>query len=140
MYKKLFVLLMLLCVMPAHAGDLKSFDAIVKAFDSNKSFKFVTHIDQCAPKHPITMIGMFTPSAIFVVGDKLYASDYHFIIRKLGGKNKSDQSVYEYVRYTLEHNGTMNLAMTVLDSRNGAELTKLQSTCHLGEGFKVFVG
>jgi len=138
MFKKLFVFVLLLFVLPTYAGDLKSFDAILKAVESNKQIKFVTHFDQCTPKHSISMTGMLAPHAIFIVGDNLFVSDYHFTVRNIDGNKGPEKSIQEYVRYALARSGEMNLNVMMFDAHTGAELKKLYSSCQLGDGFKVY--
>jgi hypothetical protein len=138
--KKLILLPFLFIATNSFAHKLHNFSEIKSAITRGETIHIVTDFAKCSsPKKEVfqsTHIGVFTPNEIQVIDTRIVTSFMHFT---LNNPNFPDESIYEFVSYTMTDDNNLNLSYQVLDARHYFPLTEKASfNCKIDVGVKIY--
>lgn len=129
----------LLCLsFTSFAAELQRFDEVKKIASVGQAIHIVTDFSQCnmtsinssAP----TRLGVFTPEQLQVVDTYIASSFMHFT---LNNPKFPNTPVFEFVRYTLKDDNSLDLSYQTLNATTYAPLSdKVSMNCKMGAGIK----
>lgn len=138
--KKGMCLAACLLASSSFAATLGSYDAIHNNVVAGKSMRIAIDFAQCTAKGKALVqpmrLALYTPNEIAVFSDHIAASLTHFTINNPAFPG---EPVYEFARYNITPDNTVNLSIQVLAAANYAPMTeKSEVLCTLGTAAKVY--
>lgn len=139
--KRLLSVFLLMGTGAAYTAELVLFDDIKEAAAVGKPIHIVTDFSQCnlsTPNStPSSRLGVFTPNQLQVTDTTIASSFKHFT---LNNPKHPNTAVYEFVRYTLKNDNTLDLSYQTLNATTYAPLgEKMSMSCKMGAGVKVYL-
>lgn len=133
--KKLTLLVSFLISTNSIAGELHNFNEIKTAIVTGKTINIAVDFSKCTASNkgvaPSITIGVFTPNSI-VVTDRIATSLTHFTLN-------NEKPVYEFVRYTITDDNSVNVTEEVLDAVKYTPTSdKISFNCKLETAAKIF--
>lgn len=145
MIKNIFALVLSAGVTAAQAATpLVDYSAVQDALLAGQTVKIITNFAQCTPGAKtaknlakMMMYGIFTPNEIGITDNYIATAMTHFTLNDPFYPNKP---VFEFVRYTVKPDNTMQVSLNILDAANYKLLDGSMSfNCPLNDGVKFFV-
>lgn len=138
--KKFILLASLLITTNCFAGVLYNYNKIKAAVISGKAIHIVIDFSKCSsPKNESTqamsVIAVYAPNSLLVMNDHIATSLTHFTLNNPSFPGKP---IYEFVRYTISDNNTVNVTEQILDANYTPLLHDFSFTCKLNSGAKIY--
>ena len=141
--KRFLILSLLLSSITAFAGELANYEAIKTTILKGKSIRIAIDFDKCTPQQvsviqpPSFGLGIFSPNEIIITGNgQIAASLLHFT---LNDPHMPSKPLYQYARYTITPDNTINLATQALDATTFKPLSDgFAFNCKISTEAKVY--
>lgn len=140
--KKIVFLGSLLLCMNAHAEQIHSYNDVVRAIENGKLIRIFVDYAKCNTIGQQILIpfgGAYTPNEIGInyAAGHVAAALTHFTTNNPKFPNKP---INEFLRYTIQSNGDVNLDMTPFSATDYSQLDeKFSVVCKLDQSVKIFV-
>lgn len=140
--KKIFLLPFLFIANNGFADELQRFDEIKSAVIAGKSIRITIDYSQCITSSKSTTknkynIGIFSPNEIIVNSKGQIASSLtHFT---LNNPEFPSKPVFEFVRYTVTSDDSVNVTAQILDATSYTPLAnKTSFDCKINSAAKIY--
>jgi hypothetical protein len=142
MQKKILVAALVSTVLAANASaaQLPDYTAVQTALLNGKSIHYVVDFTKCKTTSPeakaLTNAAVFEPNEMILAPDHIATSLNHFT---LDDPSYPDKPIYEFIKYTLDKDGTLLLGVQDLNAVDFSMLGNGYTvTCKMNDGLNVF--
>jgi hypothetical protein len=136
--KKIILLTALLTSSNCFSDDLRNFNEIKTAATSGKNIHIMIDFAKCtAPSSTqATVTTVFTPNALMIVNNRISTSLTHFT---LNNPSYSGKPVYEFVKYIVTDDNSVQVTNQVLDAVSYAPLGDTSTfNCKIDAGARFY--
>lgn len=120
------------------AEQLTTLTEMADAISQGKRITLVTNIQECNSQKPplIPIAASAQPNAFLVIDNsRISTSVNHFTLDSPFARGNP---AFEFVKYSINADGTVSIKNTVMNAINYQKLASHQIDCTLNKGFKVF--
>lgn len=137
--KKSLLLLGILLSTNLYAAKVSTYQEVVSAVENGDMIRININFDLCKPTGPKVLhgIGSYTPNEVLIdmAGD-VVATLTHFTNHS---SQNPTQPVYEFVRYIIREDNTVNISVNVFDAKTYMGVAEpLSYKCTLNEGATIY--
>lgn len=124
--KKIIFLITLLASTNSIANELRNFNAIKAAAKTGKNIHIIIDFEKCSSPNniQISTTAVFTPDAMLIANNRIITSLMHFT---LNNPTYPGKPVYEFVKYTIADDNTVQVISQTLDAVNYAPLGNINT-------------